>query len=71
MKQLTKSTLANFEGISHIVNEKSNFTYAFRLLPLKQRVAMHNIYALCSYLDDIIDTDENTNVYVKRARLDY
>jgi 15-cis-phytoene synthase len=35
----------------------SNFYYAFMLLPLERRRALHAVYAFCRFVDDIADDD--------------
>jgi phytoene synthase len=35
----------------------SNFYYAFMLLPLERRRALHAVYAFCRFIDDIADQD--------------
>ncbi len=35
----------------------SNFYYAFMLLPLERRRALHAVYAFCRFIDDIADED--------------
>jgi phytoene synthase len=38
---------------------KSNFYYAFTLLPEEQRDAMNTVYAFCRKTDDIVDENDN------------
>ena len=40
----------------------STFFASFSALPLKKRKAVHAVYALCRYLDDIADGDTRPNV---------
>src|ERR1700674_1629692 len=35
----------------------SNFYYAFMLLPLERRRALHAVYAFCRFVDDVADDD--------------
>ncbi|MDR0926272.1 MAG: squalene/phytoene synthase family protein [Ignavibacteria bacterium] len=55
MKLITKSTFADIEHIPNISSEKSNFRFAFNILPRDKRIAITAFYSFCSYIDDIVD----------------
>jgi phytoene synthase len=61
MEVLTQEKLANYEKVEPPQTEKSNFHYSFSLLPKEERIAMHTVYAFCSYIDDIVDNSPNLN----------
>ena len=39
-------------------NSKSNFSFAFLLMPKVRRQAIHAVYAYCRLIDDIVDSDD-------------
>ncbi len=48
--------LADFERCAEITRRaKSNFYYAFFLLPAERRRALHAVYAFCHFIDDVVD----------------
>ena len=59
--KLTYKILADYEQVPIPVIKKSNFRYAFLLLPSEKRIAISNIYTICSYLDDIVDCEDDIN----------
>src|SRR5487761_2418585 len=48
--------------------KRSNFLYSFSLLPKRERDAMHRIYDLCRYTDDLVD-EGTSEIESKRERL--
>ena len=61
MNLLTYKILANYEQVPVPIIKKSNFSYAFFLLPNEKRIAISNIYVICSYLDEIVDCQNYLN----------
>ena len=57
------STLdADYQRCAHITSRSSsNFYYAFMLLPVERRRALHAVYAFCRFLDDIADDEGFTD----------
>lgn len=57
----------------NIIPEKSNFRFAFYILPKEKRNAIINIYTLCSYLDNIVDDSSNNlnEIKIKKERLEW
>lgn len=57
----------------NIEYSKSNFLPAFYVLPKNKRIAITNIYTLCSYLDNIVDNTSNqrNEIETKTNRLDW
>jgi phytoene synthase len=54
------------ENIKECNLEKSNFRFAFYLLPKEKRIAISNFYLLCSYLDNIVDSNIDFETKQKR-----
>lgn len=53
---------ADYERCAEITRKSSsNFYYAFMLLPLERRRALHAVYAFCRYIDDIADDDASAD----------
>ncbi len=69
MEIVTQFDLAYHENVAPPIVEKSNFLYAFSFLPKEERVAMHSIYAFCSYIDSIVDDSPNTDPKVVEKKL--
>lgn len=57
MKIFTQYDLAKYEKVSPPIVETSSFKYAFAILPHFERIAINCIYAFCSYIDSIVDTN--------------
>jgi len=54
------SLSADYERCAEVTRRSSsNFYYAFMLLPVERRRALHAVYAFCRFVDDIAD-DEST-----------
>jgi len=73
MNSLSQIELANYENVAPPDAEKSNFFYSFSFLPKDERIAMHSVYAFCSYIDDIVDctptiNDEELQYKLKRLK---
>ena len=50
--------LADYERCAEITRRSSsNFYYAFMLLPVERRRALHAVYAFCRFVDDIADDE--------------
>ena len=74
MEPITQIELANHEKVDPPKTEKSNFYYSFSFLPRDERSAINSVYAFCSYIDDIVDSNSNANekaVRYKMKRLDW
>ncbi len=69
METVTQYDLAYHENVSPPVVEKSNFLYSFSFLPKEERLAMHSIYAFCSYIDNIVDDSPNIDPKVIEKKL--
>lgn len=69
MNIVTQYDLAYHENVSPPEVEKSNFLYSFSFLPKEERLAMHSIYAFCSYIDNIVDDSPNTDPKVIEKKL--
>jgi phytoene synthase len=67
----------DFERCAEITRRaSSNFYYAFMLLPVERRRALHAVYAFCRFIDDIADeadasADPRTLLALWRAELDH
>jgi 15-cis-phytoene synthase len=67
----------DFERCAEITRRaSSNFYYAFMLLPVERRRALHAVYAFCRFIDDIADeadtsADPRTLLDLWRAELDH
>ncbi|HUY39364.1 MAG TPA: presqualene diphosphate synthase HpnD [Candidatus Binataceae bacterium] len=52
------SLLADYERCAEVTRRSSsNFYYAFMLLPIERRRALHAVYAFCRFVDDIADDE--------------
>ncbi len=74
MTLLSQNDFAKYEKQDKIKTESSNFKFAFYTLSKAKREAIINIYAFCSYLDDIVDSSSNDNeveIKEKLARLNW
>ncbi len=69
MQIVTQYDLAYHENVNPPVVEKSNFLYSFSFLPKEERLAMHSIYAFCSYIDNIVDDSPNIDPTVIEKKL--
>ncbi len=69
MEIVTQLHLAYHENVPPPIIEKSNFLYSFSFLPKEERVAMHSIYAFCSYIDSIVDESPNTDPKIVEKKL--
>ncbi len=69
MQIVTQYDLAYHENVNPPVVEKSNFLYSFSFLPKEERLAMHSIYAFCSYIDNIVDDSPNVDPKVIEKKL--
>ncbi len=50
--------LSDYERCAEVTRRSSsNFYYAFMLLPLERRRALHAVYAFCRFVDDIADDE--------------
>lgn len=56
MEYLTQENLAEYEKVSPPIIEESNFFYSFSFLPKTEKNAIITVYALCSYIDSIVDS---------------
>ncbi len=67
----------DFERCAEITRRaSSNFYYAFMLLPIERRRALHAVYAFCRFIDDIADeadasADPRALLALWRAELDH
>jgi len=69
MEAISQIELANFENVSPPRLEKSNFRYSFSLLPHDERTAINSIYAFCSYIDDIVDSNPvKSDIAIQRKK---
>ncbi len=73
MDAISKIELANYEKVEPPKMVNSNFMYSFSLLPREERKAINTIYAFCSYIDDIVDTEsfDEDGVEKRKERLLY
>jgi phytoene synthase len=52
---------ADYERCAQVTRRsRSNFYYAFILLPPERRRALHAVYAFCRFIDDIADSENET-----------
>lgn len=52
------SLAADYERCAEVTRQaSSNFYYAFMLLPIERRRALHSVYAFCRFVDDIADDE--------------
>ncbi len=69
MESITQIELANHERVEPPKQEKSNFHYSFSFLPKDERKAINSIYAFCSYIDDIVDSEPSKNDAIIRQKM--
>jgi phytoene synthase len=56
--RLEASLPADYEHCAEVTRRSSsNFYYAFMLLPIERRRALHAVYAFCRFVDDITDDE--------------
>lgn len=73
MEALTVKDLANFERVTPPKTKQSNFQLAFSILPKEERIAINTIYSLFSYIDSIVDENDQLyeNISLKEKRLKF
>ena len=70
MKLLKLDDFLNTDNKNKGEFEKSNFRFAFYLLKKEKRIAISNFYLLCSYLDNIVDNNDDSTIE-KLKRINY
>ncbi len=72
MEYLTVFDLARFENVSPPKLKRSNFSFAFSILPPDEKRAINSVYNFCAYIDNIVDespTEEPDTIEHKNRRL--
>lgn len=71
MQALTIESLANFEKISPPMIKTSNFAFAFKVMPLEEKMAINSVYTFFSYIDSIVDEglNDDFSIKIKEERL--
>lgn len=70
MDIITQFDFAEYEKAKPPQTEKSNFAYSFTMLPKDERSAISSVYAFCSYIDDIVDQEQNLGDEETKLKLD-
>ncbi len=73
MRPLSIIDLASFENAPPPKAEKSNFAFSFALMPKEEKNAINSVYAFCSYIDNIVDSDssdDEKSIETKKKRLE-
>lgn len=70
MDMISEIELAKHENVDPPELEKSNFQYSFSFLPKEERQAINSVYAFCSYIDDIVDSNPNFDSEIINHKLE-
>ncbi|MCX7879061.1 MAG: squalene/phytoene synthase family protein [Ignavibacteria bacterium] len=73
MEYLSIENLAEFEKVKPPRLRKSNFSFAFSLLPKEEKQAINSIYSFFTYIDNIVDSEEESkeSIALKERRLNF